>query len=234
MTTTKCSYEHLLEYNEGVNNYLKSKNINDFTKYETAIKDGKLFFIKWDYTNIQQPTNIQPVAAIEKSFLPCNIGIMFIDIKKLNYPANRVLYFNINGNVVHDSISSNPTTIIQETAILLGIISAEFEITNLKNTWLDANSLIGNRLEIYNGLLRLEKYKEKIDIYPNVERLIITVSYTYESVFRPTLLRSKQRTDVMVNDDNPIVEETITPVKVEPKGILKPEVYYTIPQNYTI
>ncbi len=56
---TKCSLKHLEEYRNCINEYLISKNIKDFSKYEILIKESKLHFRKWEYpSNIPQPTNV--------------------------------------------------------------------------------------------------------------------------------------------------------------------------------
>ena len=217
MSQTKCSYEHLLEYNEAVKIYLKDiGGITDFTQFETTIKDGILHFTTWNYPNMQQPTNIIPKQKA-KTFLPCNIGIVLINMDEIpsTHPADQPVFINVNGDIV-------PALSVEEV-VILGILAIDFELPIQPGRWITLNSLIGWRFNIENGLLRFDAHKEKIYTYKKVPRLRITVCFTNKSISPPSTV-FKQLEEAPV-----VVEKKIIPVKIEPK--IKHGILYMIPKD---
>ncbi len=90
----KCSIKHLEEYRNGIHEYLLSKNIKDFSKYEISIKDDKLHFNKWEYVGdrgvaIPQPTNVRAFPLPPK-FVNVETRLIYIEIKN----TYRVLVIN--------------------------------------------------------------------------------------------------------------------------------------------
>ena len=89
----------LKEFNKDVIEYLKSKGISDFTKFEAAIDKDKPHFLKWDY-NIEQPKDIV-LKLIPKSqhiFLPKVYNyILIIGASQLNYKATEY-EIDLSGN----------------------------------------------------------------------------------------------------------------------------------------
>ena len=62
MESRKCSMRALDEYKKSINNYLKNKNINDFSKYKISFKEDKLHYDSWEYpSNIEKPLNVTPI-----------------------------------------------------------------------------------------------------------------------------------------------------------------------------
>src|SRR5437867_3045684 len=103
------SYEHLIIYIDIVKNWLRNKNVQDYSKFELALSHDRPHFIKWDYS-LEKPT----IEYLEKEFkidltAPRKIQkleleyIYINNTELLKNPTKRPIYYNINGDIIEPS-----------------------------------------------------------------------------------------------------------------------------------
>ena len=93
----KCNIEAGKEYEVTINEYLKSKGIKDFSKYEYNFKKDKLKFTKWDYPNIDKPKDIKPKT------IQVNYHDLYPRVLKIKITNNNTFKcFNSDGDKVLD------------------------------------------------------------------------------------------------------------------------------------
>ena len=88
------------EYQNGINEYLLSKNIKDFSKYKISFKQDILHFDKWEYT-VPKPTNVARVPT-KYPHVEAYARVLYIEPKN-----SGTHYINVNGEFVEESFRSN-------------------------------------------------------------------------------------------------------------------------------
>jgi len=103
---TKCSAAHIQEYKNAINNYLKSKNITDYSKYKILFKEDKLHIDLWNYpSNIERPLNITPTSNQSNNrYYETQTRSLIIQVDN----NSQTLYIDAEGNfVTENTISKN-------------------------------------------------------------------------------------------------------------------------------
>lgn len=96
----RCSSTDLKQYKKSINRYLKTKSINDFTKYEISIKSDGVHFIKWDYPNIEKPTLTKITTPHIENFVDFYFRAIYFDVNKTPIRANTK--YNARGEIVDE------------------------------------------------------------------------------------------------------------------------------------
>ncbi len=138
-------------YKNAINNYLKSKNITDYTKYMISFKQDKLFFDKWEYPSIiERPVNIQPSPTVP-SLKYYDTKTRSLVIQTTNNTGT--LFINAFGEYVQqDSVNKVIVDNIIRTDVLL-------------NTGWEYANFSGRMYVLFNGLIRFDnRAREKIKI----------------------------------------------------------------------
>ena len=180
----KCSIEAGKEYEVTINEYLKSKGINDFSKYEYNFKKDKLKFAKWDYPNIDKPKDVKP-KTIPIHYLDLQPRILTIKVTN----NNNYICFNSDGDKVLDGDSRKVGDPIpkdkQNRTIQMILQQNKFE----NNEW---NTYNNSRKDIYiwKGMLSLDnkitgEYHIVILYRYNTENTLMSVSYNSQNDGRP-------------------------------------------------
>jgi hypothetical protein len=105
----------LQSYINEIKEYLTKKNITDFTKFEVSLHKDKLKYIKWDYPNIDKPTNIITKSIPIKPKFPQTF-YYGVDIGSSKSPFKYTTYeytypFEILGKIIHAQVSLNQSPI---------------------------------------------------------------------------------------------------------------------------
>jgi len=100
--TTKCSSKHLLEYKESINKYLKTHNINDFSKYTCHFSNDKLVIATWEYSIPRPADTIQPIV-IQPKYLDLQVRVIVVNVENI---AGTV-YLNSIGNIVQENYTDD-------------------------------------------------------------------------------------------------------------------------------
>ena len=91
MMSKGCSLQHLFQCKRAINQYLQSKNISDFTKYDASMKEGKVHYERWDY-DIEKPVDITGIPK------PKNYEDLYIRKLILHIPdENKYYYYDVDG-----------------------------------------------------------------------------------------------------------------------------------------
>ena len=149
---TKCSYQTIHEYISEINKHLKNNGISDFSKYKVNIKDDKLFFDKWEYSNIEKPNiTIQNINNYQDIYQ----RIIYLDISIRPIPPHVII--NARGQIGLDNI--NEEEIIGINGIDLGI--------NDYGYLTERNQIISSKFRLHNGLMLTSSEIQKSDITNN-------------------------------------------------------------------
>jgi hypothetical protein len=99
-TNSKCSAKHMNEFKESINKYLKTHNINDYSKYTCHISNDKLVIVTWEYENIPRPpaNTIQPIA-IQPKYLDLQARVIIFSVENIA----ETVYLNSIGNIVSEN-----------------------------------------------------------------------------------------------------------------------------------
>jgi hypothetical protein len=124
-----CSLEAGKEYEIKINKYLLTNGINDFTKYKFFIKKDKVHFSDWEYSNVEQPTNISTITNVEKP-RQMNYVELYSRLLIINLPdyITQVKYFNVDGDEVRPNYKDKDGRKVQK------ILSVDYR-TPGKKAW---------------------------------------------------------------------------------------------------
>src|SRR5579862_1124120 len=116
--TTISSTEHGDVYKSIVKEYLKGKGISDFSNFQVALSRDKPIFLKWDYPNIERPTdqylasNFKIDSEAPRKNLKLELGYIYIHATEVAHKLLREkliptlddpIYFNIKGEIIFPS-----------------------------------------------------------------------------------------------------------------------------------
>lgn len=195
------SFEHLQIYESIIKDYLKKKNITDYSKFKVALSHDKPHFLKWEYTGIDRPTEeyLAKEFKIDLSVSGKNmsLGIKFIYInnpeifKQATNPATGIdskklrqpIYFTVDGDIVdqgtikmNDQVSVNH---FKRKASIESIIKIDVE--SPVGFWTNGNKDFLQRLSLDNGLLKytVDMAKESF-VFEHPPSVIVRVLVVYQ------------------------------------------------------
>jgi hypothetical protein len=151
--TTKCSSKHLLEYKEAINKYLKTHNINNFSKYTCHFSNDKLVISTWEYSVPRPAITIQPIV-IQPKYLDLQVRVIVVNVENI---AGTV-YLNSIGNSVQENYTDDHY-IEYIAAILVSVNLAGKEIyqwAEVKDTYaINGLIKIGGKILTSTGIARI-------------------------------------------------------------------------------
>jgi len=166
MSELKCSSQHIQEYKNGINQYLITKGITDFSKYQVSFKKDKLHYIKWGYPDtIPKPTDIKLIPP-PVNYFELYPRVLFINVKE----NDGYKTYNVDGK----QVSSFYTDELKRSVQM--ILKSDIEIN--PGEWSivinqiiigikDGNIFIDNTLKIKGNihiifLYKTQEYKDNI------------------------------------------------------------------------
>jgi hypothetical protein len=179
MNTKKCSLTHLEEYETSINNYLKQNNINDFTKYDIAIDQNEIRYLKWEY-DINKPTFIT-TSPIEIKYADVNLRYIYINTFQLwyygaNLEQNEQItykgtpkYYNIDGKEVLENSNS----------IIDNILAYEAEISS--DIWKSEEGYLKPKFSVHNGLIQFKDISITMCHQLKADKIRLSVAYISHS-----------------------------------------------------
>jgi len=176
MSKTKCSLEHLKQYQNGINEYLMTQNITDFTKYQVHIKDNELFYDKWDYS-APKPSNVKE-KTLHPLFVPVETRLIYMNIK-----ANfSVIYINARGEVFRNNTDGaiNDLTPLNPVSFIRFNKCTEKIETILKTEYLELEL---NKPAVWKWKNMVANVKDGIIeyVYPVKEKIRMTITVSREN-----------------------------------------------------
>ena len=140
----KCSYEHKQEYENAINDFIKNKEIYDFSKYSIYFDNDKLLFDKWEY-NFPKP--LEKELVIKKripNYLDINNRLLMLGFR--DNGGRR--YFNVDGIEVDINYIDKQNRSIQH------IFQRSFKALSRPLIW---QELTNREVFIENGLLCIKE-----------------------------------------------------------------------------
>ena len=141
-TASRCSAEHINEYKNAINKYLRNKAITDFSKYDISFKKDKLTFIKWDYPAVSQPVNITPIPITKDRYIPPKIYTFIVNIGRVPEAHYNPHLFTVHNLDIPGMIADTESNcVIQATACINTEQSHEEMFTSIRNYKCQENKL---------------------------------------------------------------------------------------------
>ena len=153
---SRCSYEHLLLFKDEIDEYLVNKDIWDLSKYEVAIENGEMKYLKWDY-NIEKPKDIKGFSK-SKKYIDLNIRKLILNIPS---GMGKQLYYNVDGESYNIHMKDRYSRFIQ-TIIQMFIFK--------NNQW---SSLKTDLIFVTTGFLVVDNRVKETEVTGEVHILIL-------------------------------------------------------------
>jgi hypothetical protein len=172
-----CSLQHLNEYKNAINQYLQSKNIFDFSKYDASIKEGKLHYIRWVY-EIEKPIDIEKLVDNNRVPKPENYENLFVRKIILHISEKeeiKRIYLNVEGERVDESYIDKQHRYVQKIIEASEYVSGQWKSIGNDSVYLE------------NGLIVIHNSPNRRFVG---EIHLIILWYIKESVKRSSALQS--------------------------------------------
>jgi hypothetical protein len=155
--TTKCSNSHREEYKNAINQYLTSKGITDFSKYNISFKNDKLHYVNWEYPGIDKPIDIQPLVIQKVPNVP------------YEEMYQRIIYFDLSIRPIPQHTTINARGMLGSNNInneqIIEITGLDIELSNFGYV-VERDQILTLKFRLLNGLLRTNSEINKSDL-PN-------------------------------------------------------------------